>query len=177
MNEHLAGQAANETYKLPPKLFDARCKACWFVAAVLLLVVASFWSLDLQWAQFLSLEAARSRFSKKRVGARAQPRSAACSRLAGSASARPQAAAKAVPRADMASVSAVPTATLRRNAGLKSGGKNSPRNRAMLAAASCEKNCAHCRSSDQKLATTRSNNPALNQQALQRASHKGGGSL
>jgi phosphonate transport system permease protein len=41
-------------------LFDARCKACWFTAAVLALVVASFWSLDLQWAQFLSLEAARS---------------------------------------------------------------------------------------------------------------------
>ena len=57
MNEHLAGQAANETYKLPPKLFDARCKACWFVAAVLLLVVASFWSLNLKWAQFLSLDA------------------------------------------------------------------------------------------------------------------------
>ena len=30
------------------------CKACWFCAAVLLLVVASFWELDLQWAAFLS---------------------------------------------------------------------------------------------------------------------------
>jgi phosphonate transport system permease protein len=50
-------QAANEVYKLPPKLFDARCKACWFVAAVLLLVIASFWSLNLKWAQFLSLDA------------------------------------------------------------------------------------------------------------------------
>ncbi len=49
--------AANEIYKLPPKLFDARCKACWFVAAVLALIVASFWSLDLQWAQFLSATA------------------------------------------------------------------------------------------------------------------------
>ena len=57
MNEHLAVQAANETYKLPPKLFDARCKACWFVAGVLLLVVASFWSLNLKWAQFLSWDA------------------------------------------------------------------------------------------------------------------------
>jgi len=45
---------------MPPPLFNARCKACWFTAAVLALVVASFWSLDLKWAQFLSLEAARS---------------------------------------------------------------------------------------------------------------------
>jgi phosphonate transport system permease protein len=49
--------AANEVYRLPPKLFDARCRACWFVAAALALVVASFWSLDLQWARFLSLDA------------------------------------------------------------------------------------------------------------------------
>ena len=46
--------AANEVYRLPPPLFDARCKACWFVAGMLLLVVFSFWSLDLQWAKFLS---------------------------------------------------------------------------------------------------------------------------
>ena len=52
--------AANPPYRLPPPLFDARCKACWFTAVVLVLVVASFWSLDLQWAQFLSMEAARS---------------------------------------------------------------------------------------------------------------------
>jgi phosphonate transport system permease protein len=52
-----AKPAANEVYKLPPKLFDARCKACWFVLGVLVLVVASFWSLDLQWAQFLSASA------------------------------------------------------------------------------------------------------------------------
>ncbi|MGB4058899.1 MAG: phosphonate ABC transporter, permease protein PhnE [Burkholderiaceae bacterium] len=52
--------AANQPYKLPPPLFDARCKACWFTAGLLVLVVASFWSLDLQWAQFLSLEAAAS---------------------------------------------------------------------------------------------------------------------
>ncbi len=50
-------RAANEVYKLPPKLFDARCKACWFVVAVMALVVASFWSLDLKWAQFLSWDA------------------------------------------------------------------------------------------------------------------------
>jgi phosphonate transport system permease protein len=51
--------AANEVYRLPPPLFDARCRACWFVAAALALVVASFWSLDLQWANFLSLDALR----------------------------------------------------------------------------------------------------------------------
>jgi phosphonate transport system permease protein len=52
--------AANAPYRLPPPLFNARCKACWFTAAVLALVVASFWSLDLKWGQFLSREAARS---------------------------------------------------------------------------------------------------------------------
>lgn len=50
-------RAANEVYRLPPPLFDARCRACWFVLAVLALVAASFWSLDLQWARFLSAEA------------------------------------------------------------------------------------------------------------------------
>jgi phosphonate transport system permease protein len=53
-------RAANQIYKLPPPLFDARCKACWFSLGLLVLVVASFWSLDLQWGQFLSLEAAHS---------------------------------------------------------------------------------------------------------------------
>ncbi len=52
--------AANAPYRLPPPLFSARCKACWFVAAVLLLVLASFWTLQLQWGQFLSLDALRS---------------------------------------------------------------------------------------------------------------------
>jgi phosphonate transport system permease protein len=46
--------------RLPPPLFSARCRMCWFLAGVLVLVVASFWSLDLQWGQFLSLEAMRS---------------------------------------------------------------------------------------------------------------------
>jgi phosphonate transport system permease protein len=53
-------QAANPPYRLPPRLFDARCKACWFTLGVLVLVVASFWSLDLQWAEFLSMDALRS---------------------------------------------------------------------------------------------------------------------
>ena len=35
-------------------------KAFWFALAFLVLVVSSFASLDLQWGQFLSLEAARS---------------------------------------------------------------------------------------------------------------------
>ena len=52
--------AANLPYKLPPRLFNGRCKACWFSAGLLVLVGLSFWSLDLQWAQFFSLEAARS---------------------------------------------------------------------------------------------------------------------
>ena len=52
--------AANAPYRLPPPLFNARCQACWFVAAVLLLVMASFWTLQLQWGEFLSLDALRS---------------------------------------------------------------------------------------------------------------------
>lgn len=42
---------------LPPPIFDARCRACWLVAGVLVLVAASFWSLDLQWGAFASAEA------------------------------------------------------------------------------------------------------------------------
>ena len=53
-------RAANAPYRLPPPLFNARCWACWLTAALLVLVVTSFWSLDLQWAQFLSLDALRS---------------------------------------------------------------------------------------------------------------------
>ena len=52
--------AANTPYRLPPPLFNARCWACWFTALMLALVVASFWTLDLQWSQFLSLDALRS---------------------------------------------------------------------------------------------------------------------
>ena len=50
--------AANDTYKLPPRLFDARCKACWLMLGIALLVVASFATLNLQWAQFWSWNAA-----------------------------------------------------------------------------------------------------------------------
>ena len=52
--------AANAPFKLPMRLFEARCKACWFMLGLLVLVVSSFWSLDLKWAQFLSREAALS---------------------------------------------------------------------------------------------------------------------
>ena len=48
--------AANEVYRLPPPLFDARCRACWAVAALAALIAASFWSLDLQWARFFSVD-------------------------------------------------------------------------------------------------------------------------
>jgi phosphonate transport system permease protein len=52
--------SATPPHKLPPRLFSARCKACWFTAALIALVIASFWSLDLQWGQFFSMEAAQS---------------------------------------------------------------------------------------------------------------------
>jgi len=52
-----AARAANDTYKLPPKLFDARCKACWLLLGVVLLVITSFATLNLQWAQFWSWDA------------------------------------------------------------------------------------------------------------------------
>lgn len=39
---------------------DTRCRGCWFVAGLVVFVVASFASLDLQWAQFFSGEAVAS---------------------------------------------------------------------------------------------------------------------
>jgi phosphonate transport system permease protein len=51
--------AANEVYRLPPPPFDARCRACWVVLALIVLVVASFWSLDLQWVRFFSMDSLR----------------------------------------------------------------------------------------------------------------------
>ena len=52
--------AANPPYRLPPPLWDARCRACWFSLGLVVLVGLSFWSLDLQWSQFFSADAARS---------------------------------------------------------------------------------------------------------------------
>ncbi len=56
----MADPAANTPFRLPPRIFSARCKACWFAAGLVLLVVVSFVSLDLQWRSFFSAEAARS---------------------------------------------------------------------------------------------------------------------
>jgi phosphonate transport system permease protein len=53
-------QAANTPYRLPPPLFHARCQVCWIIAGMVTLVLASFWTLDLQWGQFLSMDATRS---------------------------------------------------------------------------------------------------------------------
>ncbi|MBC7954922.1 MAG: phosphonate ABC transporter, permease protein PhnE [Cytophagales bacterium] len=52
--------ATSPPYRLPPPLFDARCKACWLSLGLVVLVGVSFWSLDLQWRAFLSGEALRS---------------------------------------------------------------------------------------------------------------------
>ena len=49
--------AANQPFKVPPPIFHARCLACWVVVGALALVVASFATLDLQWARFFSLDA------------------------------------------------------------------------------------------------------------------------
>ena len=50
--------AANRPFKAPPQIFNARCAACWGVLAALALVVASFATLDLQWARLLSADSA-----------------------------------------------------------------------------------------------------------------------
>ena len=55
--ERRPGAAANEVYRLPPPLFGARCKACWLVLALAVLVALSFWSLDLQWLRFFAPDA------------------------------------------------------------------------------------------------------------------------
>ena len=54
------GPAANRRYRLPTPLFDARCKACWLTAGVLLLVVASFVSLDLPLTALFSTDSLAS---------------------------------------------------------------------------------------------------------------------
>jgi phosphonate transport system permease protein len=48
--------AASPPFKAPPPIFRARCIACWVMAAVAALVVASFLTLDLQWSKFFSLD-------------------------------------------------------------------------------------------------------------------------
>ena len=56
----MRNKAANQPYRLPPPLFDARSRAVWLVAGLLGLVVASFLSLDLKLASFLSGESLAS---------------------------------------------------------------------------------------------------------------------
>jgi phosphonate transport system permease protein len=56
----VSDRPAETPHLLPPPIFDARCKACWFTLGVAALVVASFWSLDLRWAAFFSPEAVAS---------------------------------------------------------------------------------------------------------------------
>lgn len=46
--------------KRPPPLWHWRCQACWLNLGLLALVLASFASLDLQWAKFLSFDALAS---------------------------------------------------------------------------------------------------------------------
>lgn len=51
-----AQQTSRSTGRLPPPIFNARCKACWLTLIVLAFTVACFASLDLQWARFFSLD-------------------------------------------------------------------------------------------------------------------------
>ena len=51
--------AANAPFKVPPRIFDARCAACWIVVGVIALAVASFATLDLQLARLFSVDAAQ----------------------------------------------------------------------------------------------------------------------
>ena len=59
-SERLVSTAANVPYRLPRTVFNARCQACWFTLGIVVLVGASFWSLDLRWREFLSTEALAS---------------------------------------------------------------------------------------------------------------------
>ncbi len=52
-------KSGGQPYSLPPPLFHARCTACWIVLFIVLLTGASFFSLNLQWGTFLSMEALR----------------------------------------------------------------------------------------------------------------------
>jgi phosphonate transport system permease protein len=53
-------QPTDKALPMPPALFSARCTACWVLLGLFALVLASFVSLDLQWAQMFSADAARS---------------------------------------------------------------------------------------------------------------------
>lgn len=49
-------EAANAPWHMPPPIFHARCAACWLLAGIAALIVSSFVSLELQWANFFSPE-------------------------------------------------------------------------------------------------------------------------
>lgn len=51
-----ADPAANRPFKAPPPLVHARCVGCWVIAGFLVLTVASFATLDLQWSRFASAD-------------------------------------------------------------------------------------------------------------------------
>ncbi|WP_288108591.1 phosphonate ABC transporter, permease protein PhnE [Limnobacter sp.] len=60
MSTKTGTKPANEVYRLPPKLFDARCKSCWVTFAILVLIVSSFYSLNLEIASFMSADSMRA---------------------------------------------------------------------------------------------------------------------
>ncbi len=52
----LPGRPAGSPPPPPPRI-HARCGVCWVVFGIVVLVVASFVSLDMQWGRFLSVDA------------------------------------------------------------------------------------------------------------------------
>ena len=62
VSKHFPRELANSRVVSPVALFDPRNSSGWFFLAVLLLVIASFVSLDLDWASFASLEAGQSMY-------------------------------------------------------------------------------------------------------------------
>ena len=59
MNAPAPAPAPDRTARLPPPFFHVRCVACWVLGGIAALIVASFVTLDLQWAQFFSLDSMR----------------------------------------------------------------------------------------------------------------------
>jgi phosphonate transport system permease protein len=62
VSKHFPRELANSLDVSPVALFDPRNSSGWFVLAVLLLVIASFVSLELDWASFASLESGQSMY-------------------------------------------------------------------------------------------------------------------
>lgn len=55
----LAASSAAYPARADPGAYGIRCTPCWFLIGLATLTVASFWSLDLQWSRFLSVDALR----------------------------------------------------------------------------------------------------------------------